>query len=197
MATADSTGNGKSPEQIEAEQPSDEQFVEYLDGQTAPSEGPPEAPSREELWQVVQEQQDQIESMAQRIDELETTVEDVEFQADTIEEVAEQFRAGEIGGDAGAEFIQEFVEDPGSGTLRDARAKQLFYQIIRSRRVGQPVTSSKVVQWLELHDSANPSVQAKRVMERLERFREDGFLLGSIETGKHRGKNCIWLNREQ
>jgi hypothetical protein len=205
MATAESADSiGKDPEQVEAEQPDDDEFMAFLDDQEAPSEAPSEgeqeapqeAPSREELWQVIQDQQEQMDAMAQRIEELEAEVDEVQFEADTIEEVAKQFRNGEIGGPAGAQFLREFVTVPDSGSKINARSKKLFFTIIEERRVGKPVRSKDVVKWLNLHDSANPSVKAKRIMERLERHREDGFLIGEVETGKYRGQNCIWLNRD-
>jgi len=194
MATAESAeGIGKDPEQIEAEQPDEELFLEHLDQNTEP-ESESDLPSREELWQVVKAQQDQLDQQAQRIEELERKVEDVEFEATTIEEVADQLEAGKIGGEAGAEFVQQFIEVPESSALIDARCKKLFFQIIRENRVGTPVTSSDVVKWIGgLEESSNPSVQAKRIMERLAKHREDGFFLGDIELKKHRGKNCIWL----
>lgn len=201
MATAD-PGIGKDPTDVDAEQPDERQVMDILDEQTEETKAKADPdvdtslPSREELWQVVQTQQKQIDQMAQQIDGLEQQVDEVEFQADTIEEVAEQFRNGKIGGPAGATFLAEFVSLPDGGTKIDARAKKLFFRIIEERRVGDPVTSKHVVRWLGLQDSANPSVNAKRIMERVERHRQDGFLIGSIELGKYRGQNCIWLNRE-
>lgn len=200
MAASDSGESpqiGKSPEEVDASLPSDDQVLAHLEEQ-APSEEPDQAgseePSREELWQVVQAQQEQMDQMQQRIDDLERKVEDVEFEATTVEEVAESLKEGKIGGEAGAEFIQQFIEVPEHGTLTDARCTQLFLKIIRKNRVGTPVTSTDVVQWFEyLQDSSNPSVQAKRLMERLVEHREDGFYLGEIELKKHRGKNAIWL----
>lgn len=175
----------------------DQQMEAWLDENTIESstEEPEELPSRSELWQVVQEQQDQIEQMQERIEDLEATVDEVQFEADTIEEVAEKFRDGTIGGEAGAEFLREFVSTPDHTTKVDARASQLFFTIVRERRVGKPVRSKDVVRWLELHDSSNPSVAAKRVMDRMERHRDDGHYIGAVRSGKHRGQNCIWLDR--
>jgi TolA-binding protein len=197
MATRSKDGIGKDPEEVEAALPSDDAVLEHLESQaeaTADPASEPEPPSREELWQVIQDQNEQMEQMAQRIDQLEQQVEDVEFEATTVEEVADQLESGKIGGEAGADFIQQFIEVPSHGSKIDARTTQLFLTIIRENRVGTPVTSSDVVNWFPaLQDSANPSVQSKRMMERLVEHREDGFYLGEIELKKHRGKNAIWL----
>lgn len=153
-----------------------------------------EPPTREELNRLLQAQQDQIDRMAQRIEELEAKVSDVEFEATTIEEVAEQLEAGKIGGEAGVEFIQQFIEIPNHRNQIDARTTQIFLHIIRKNRVGTPVTSSDIMDWIPaVQDTSNPSVQAKRIMERLMEHREDGFYLGEITMKKHRGQNAIWL----
>lgn len=208
MATSDSSSNsgiGLPPEEVDAKAPSDEQILAHLEEQATPEAAAEDLdqdlPSRAELFQAVQAQQEQmdqmqamIEEQAERIDSLERQVEDVEFEATTVQEVAESLKEGKIGGEAGAEFIQQFIEVPEHSTLIDARCTQLFLKIIRENRVGTPVTSSDVVQWFDyLQDSSNPSVQAKRLMERLVEHREDGFYLGEIELKKHRGKNAIWL----
>lgn len=153
-----------------------------------------EQPTKEELMQIVLDQQDQIDALNERVKSLEKRVQDVEYEADTVEEVAEKLQEGKIGGEAGAEFIFEYVDLPESSTKLDARSKQLFGEVIRQRKVDSPVTSTMVAKWLGLQDSANPSVQAKRVMERLVQHREDGYFLGQIELAKHRGKNAIFLN---
>lgn len=201
MASAESetAGIGKSPEDVDAAQPDNQQFEQFLEEQTEPTSGsdtseePDGLPSREELWQVVQEQRDQMEAMQERIERLESKVEEAEFQADTVEDVVEQLNSGQIGGESGAAFIREFCSLPQHDSRLDARATKLFFTIIEEYRVDTPVTSSEVVKWFELGDSANPSVQAKRIMERLVEHREAGFYLGEIELKKHRGKNCIWL----
>lgn len=203
MGTSSKHGIGKDPSEVDESLPSDDQVLEHLEQQQAEAESEAEehAPSKHELWQAIQDQQDQmaqmqelIEEQAERIDSLERQVEDVEFEATTVQEVAESLKEGKIGGEAGAEFIQQFIEVPEHGNKTDARTTQLFLKIIRKNRVGTPVTSSDVVQWFDhLQDSANPSVQAKRLMERLVEHREDGFYLGEITLDKHRGKNCIWL----
>lgn len=197
MGTTDQ-GIGKSPEAVDAQQPTDDQVLEHIDQQQADTEAVADdsAPSRHDLHQIILDQQEQIDAMAERIDDLEQQVDEVEYETDTMQEVAEQFRNGEIGGDAGAEFLQEFVSVPPSDSLINARSNQLFFQIIRERRVGKPVRSKDVVAWLDFHDSSNPSVKAKRVMERLKRHREDGHYIGKVSLGKHRGQNCIWLNRQ-
>lgn len=207
--SADSSGIGKPPDEVDEAQPDPEAFEAYLEQNTEEAGGESEAsggdpagdlPSRAELWQVVQDQQDQIESqqeqidqMQQRIDHLEGKVDDVEFEASTVEEVADQLQAGKIGGEAGAAFIRDFVEVPESDSVLNARSIQLFFHIIEEHRVDTPFTSSEVVDLFDLGDSANPSVQAKRIMERLVEHREAGFFLGEIELKKHRGKNSIWL----
>ena len=208
MAASDSSSNsgiGLSPEEVDEQAPSDEQVLAHLEEQATPEAAAEDLdqdlPSRAELFQAVQAQQEQMEQMqamiedqAERIDHLERKVDDVEFEATTVQEVAESLKEGKIGGEAGAEFIQQFIETPEHTSLVDARATNLFLTIIRENRVGTPVTSSDVVQWFpDFQDSANPSVQAKRVMERLVERREDGFYLGEIELKKHRGKNCIWM----
>lgn len=195
MGTSSKSGIGKDP--------SDEAVLEHLDQQVdqAESEAEDAAPSRNEMFQMILDQRDQMEQMrevieeqSERIDSLESQVEDVEYEATTVQEVAEQLEAGKIGGEAGSEFIQQFVEVPeGNGSLLEARSRQLFFRIIKKNRVGTPVTSSDVVKWFDLGDSANPSVQAKRIMKRLVEHRESGFFLGDIRMDKHRGKNCIWL----
>ena len=200
MGTSSKDGIGKDPEEVDAAAPTDEQVLEHLEQQATPEAAADdldqELPSRAELFQVVQEQQERIERLEDRVADLEAEVDDVSFEATTIEEVAEQFRKGEIGGDAGAEFLQKFVSVPPSDSLINARSNQLFFRIIRERRVGKPVLSKHVVNWLDFHDSANPSVKAKRVMERVEQHRDDDHYIGSIELGKYRGQNCIWLNRD-
>lgn len=198
-ANGESPQIGKSPEEVDAAQPSEDEFLDYLDGESGTTEestsgSGSDLPSRDELWQVVQAQQEQIDQMQQRIDELERTVEDVEFEATTVEEVAESLQDGKIGGEAGAEFIQQFIEVPDHSSKIDARTTQCFLKIIRENRVGTPVTSTDIVGWFpSIQESSNPSVQAKRIMERLVENREDGFYLGKIELKKHRGKNAIWL----
>jgi len=152
--------------------------------------------STEELWQIIEEQQRAIDRMQDRIEHLEAKVDDVEFEADSVQQVADQLASGKIGGDAGADFIQGFMEVPDHSTLIDARSTNLFLQIIRDRMVSAPVTTARVVKWFDLGDSANPSVQAKRIMERVKENREAGFYIGDVELGKHRGQNCIWLNRQ-
>lgn len=195
-------GIGLDPEAVDEQAPSDEAVLEYLETQASPEQQADDldldqdVPSRAELFQVVMDQQERIEALEERIDDLEQRQDDVEFEADTLDEVAEQFRKGEIGGEAGAQFLREFVSIPQTGNVIDARARKLFFTIIQERMVGKPVKSKHITQWLNLHDSTNPSQQAKRVMERLERHREDGYFIGSIETGKYRGQNCIWLNRD-
>lgn len=183
---------------MDEQAPTDEQVLEHLEQQQAETEEAAEdaAPSRHELHQIILDQQEQMQAMAERIEDLEAQVDEVQYEADTMQEVAEQFRKGEIGGDAGAEFLQEFVSVPPSETLIDARSNQLFFRIIRERRVGKPVRSKDVVAWMDFRDSANPSVKAKRVMERLKQHREDGHYIGEVELGKYRGQNCIWLNRD-
>ncbi|AGM11287.1 hypothetical protein HHTV1_32 [Haloarcula hispanica tailed virus 1] len=202
MGTSSKSGIGKDPSEVDESLPSDEQVLEHLEQQQAEAESEAEesAPSRHELHQLILDQRESMERMqavieeqAERIDSLERQVEDVEFEATTVQEVAESLKEGKIGGEAGAEFIQQFIEVPDHGSKIDARATQLFLNVIRENRVGTPVTSSDVVQWIGLEDSSNPSVQAKRVMKRLVEHREDGFYLGEIELKKHRGKNCIWL----
>jgi len=191
-------GIGIDPEAVDEQAATDEQVLAHLDEQATPEAAAEdldeELPSRAELFQAVQAQQEQIEDLQDRVDELERQVEDVEFEATTVQEVAESLKEGKIGGDAGAEFIQQFIEVPDHSTLIDARTTQLFLKIIRENRVGTPVTSTDIVGWFDhLQESSNPSVQAKRLMERLVEHREDGFYLGEIELKKHRGKNCIWL----
>lgn len=191
-------GIGKDPEAVDEQAPTDDQVLEHLEQQAVETEEVAEdaAPSRHELHQIIRDQQEQIERLEDRIEDLEQRQDGVEFEADTLDEVAEQFRKGEIGGEAGSAFLQEFVSIPQTGNLIDARARNLFLTIVQERMVGKPVKSKHVIQYLGLHDSANPSQQAKRVMERLERHREDGHFIGNIETGKYRGQNCIWLNRD-
>lgn len=201
MATAetDSGDIGKPPEDVDAAQPDNQQFEQFLEEETEPASGsdaseePDGLPSRAELWEVVQEQRDQMEAMQERIEHLEAKVDEAEFQADTVEDVVEQLNSGKIGGEAGASFIRDYVEVPESDSVLNARSIQLFFRIIEEHRVDTPVTSSEVVQWFELGDSANPSVKARRIMERLVEHREAGFFLGKIELKKHRGKNAIWL----
>ena len=197
MATRQKDGIGKDPEEVDASLTSDEAVLEHMEAQAEATADPAsgiEAPSREELWQVIQNQQEQMKQMAERIDQLEHKVEDVEFEATTVEEVADQLESGKIAGEAGAEFIQQFIEVPSHSSKIDARTTKLFLTIIEESRVGTPVTSTDVVNWFpELGDSSNPAVQAKRVMERLAECRENGFYLGTVELKKHRGKNAIWL----
>ena len=203
MGTSSKSGIGKDPSEVDESLPSDEQVLEHLEQQQAEAESEAEesAPSKHELHQLILDQRESMEQMqavieeqAERIDSLERQVEDVEFEATTVQEVAESLKEGKIGGEAGAEFIQQFIEVPDHSSLIDARTTKLFLTIIRENRVGTPVTSSDVVNWIDgIQDSANPSVQAKRIMERLVEHREDGFYLGEIELKKHRGKNCIWL----
>jgi len=199
MGTTDS-GIGKDPDEVDAAAPTDEQMLDHLEEQATPEAAAEDVdadlPSRAELFQVVQNQQDRIERLEDRVADLEAEVDEVQFEADTIEEVAEQFRNGEIGGPAGATFLREFVSLPPHSSKIEARATKLFFQIIEERRVGKPVKASDVVNWLNLHDSSNASVQAKRVMDRVVEHREDGYYIGSVETGKYRGQNCIWLNRD-
>jgi len=203
MGSSPKTGIGKDPSEVDESLPTDDQVLAHLDRQQAETESVAEesAPSRHELHQLILDQREQmgqmqevIEEQAERIEDLERQVEDVEFEATTVQEVAEQLEAGKIGGEAGAEFIQQFVEIPeGNGSLVEARSRKLFFKIIRKNRVGTPVSSSDVVKWFDLKDSANPSVQAKRIMERLVEHRENGFFPGETRMDKHRGKNCIWL----
>lgn len=133
--------------------------------------------------------------MQNRIHTLEEQIDQVEHEADTIEEVARQFKRGEIGGPAGAEFLQEFVSTPPADSKVNANATRLFFKIIEERRVDEPVLSKHVIHWLDMHGLANPSMHSKRVMERLKKCREDGHYLGDVELGKHRGQNCIRVQR--
>lgn len=208
---SETDGIGKDPTEVDEAQPDNEQFEQFLDEQIPEadqdgSEAEPESdlPSREELWAVVQDQQHliekqstQIEDLQKRVSSLESQIDEVEQEADTLEEVAEQFRNGEIGGEAGADFLREFVSlPPNANSKVNARSKLLFFRIIEEHRVGKPVRSKDVVNWLNLHDSANPSVVAKRIMERVKQHREDGYFIGTVELGKYRGENAIWLKRE-
>lgn len=205
--SADSSGVGKPPEEVDASLPDSDEFERFLDQQMG-SEGSEPAepstdvdpPSRAELWDVVQIQREQIDQMQQRIDSLESDldaveskVDDVEFEANSVDEVAEQLQAGKIGGEAGADFIRDFVEVPKTDSRLNARSIQLFFHVIEEHRVDTPFTSSEVVDLFDLGDSANPSVKAKRIMERLVEHREAGFFLGEIRMEKHRGKNAIWI----
>ena len=193
-------GIGKDPEAVDEQAPTDEQVLEHLEQQATPEAAADdvdqEPPSRAELFQVVMDQQDQIQSLKERVADLEADLDQVQYEASSIEEVAKQFRNGEIGGEAGAEFLREFVSLPPSDSKVNARSIRTFFRIIEERRVGKPVMAKHVVNWLEFHDSANPSVKAKRIMERIERHREDGHFIGEVELGKYRGQNCIWLNRD-
>lgn len=194
--SAESAGIGKDPDQVDAEAPSDEQILEHLEQQAADvQEGHDDVdiPSRAALWEVIQEQRERMDQMAERIESLESQVQTVEQNVETVEDLADKLDNGKVGGESGADFVQEMADFPAANSLIDARSNQLFLKIISERMVGSPVTSSKIVKWMGFQDSANPSVKAKRVMERLKENREDGYYVGSVTLKKYRGKNTIWL----
>jgi TolA-binding protein len=142
--------------------------------------------SREELTAVIEVQRDRIEELEGRIERLEQTLSDVEGQVDRTDEIVKQLNEGSIGGKAGVDLLTELAPAP-TGGLTEARARNIYKNIVEDYRVEGWIKTSTVKKWLDLEHST----QAHRAMETLQQMCEDGILLGHIDIKKRRQQRCI------
>lgn len=202
---------------MDEEQPSDDQIMQFLEEEAASNQDLPEEtqaytdpndgeqdsdalPTREEMWQTIQEQQSIIESQTQalydvkdRVAELEELIEeegDALHQASTqLEEAAEQLRSGKLSGEAGADLLAN-LNNYSPTKLTESRAVKLYYSLVREEKVGVRVKTSQVVRYCDL-DTKNPNQTAHRVMQKLQELTEEGQLLGEVQTYLWKGERVV------
>lgn len=146
-----------------------------------------ELPSREEMYRTLKDQQSVINSLQDRVSELEDQMEDLDWEEGRLEETLEQLDTGKLAGEAGADILMRLAPDVGVDSKTHARARQLYRKIVIEHRVGKWVKTSQVATWLQL-DYNNT---AHRVMDKLEELTEQGILLGHIQQDKRRGERVI------
>lgn len=216
---------GKSPDRVDEEMASEDAVMAHLMENTvsrdetedngdvngsleaekqAPKEDTPEGdlPSRQEMWQVIQAQQEQIDHLQDRVGHLEEKLEDSEEaidQASTqLDQAAQQLRDGKLSGEAGAELLAK-MNDFHKRTKKDARAWWLYLQLVEREKVGVPVRTSAIAEWRTSTgeepyiNTKNPNQTIHRVMKHLQSLTEEDRLIGEVKTYMRKGERVVEL----
>lgn len=159
--------------------------------------------SIEELRSAYKSQQARIEALEEQVETLQEQMQEqtqeMHQASQKMEEAAKQLDEGKLSGEAGAELLAQLIEfRPRNKT--EARAWWLYQQIVKRRKVGQPVKTSTIAEWRPDHaqrgddpyfNTANPHQTIHRAMDKLIELHDEGLLLGTVETYLHRGTRVI------
>lgn len=178
---------GKSPDQVDAEAATDEQVMDFISENSQEREVPDY--SMRELTALVIKQQERIESLTERVRDLEGELEERDLETTKAHEVIEQMDSGKLAGEAGADILLQLAPSSAVGGVEQARARQIYTQIVKDHRVGKWVKTADCRKWLDIEHNT----QVHRAMDTLEEMTDQGLLLGAVEQEVRHGTRCIRL----
>lgn len=196
---------GKPPRQIDQEQPTEDQVLQHMekertassdtltDGDVQPSGG--DLPTRHEMWDIIQEQQEAINTLQDEVVTLQEQLEQsdgaLQEATNQLEDAARQLREGKISGEAGVELLSQ-LNNYNPSTKTEGRAVRLYYRIIEEGKVDAKIKTSLVVRWLSIN-TANPNQTAHRAMDCLDSLTDDGVLVGDVTYHLWRGERVVQM----